>query len=1054
MGNLTAILNIEEKLRDQSKDLSGGLLDRNIKITYKDNMELFEDSIANILNIHSKKELTELYKSSAVKNDARLILNKYRAFKNRLITAPYTKYSDKENVLFINFASKVSSIAIQDIKNRNVFKNNKFILVNEQQFLEHISFQVQSAILKTCYRTLVLDFNVCLEKNQLIGETKEEKYRYYNEYFLGDSTYLNHFFELYPGILRILHNEVRKIVKITTDIVKHYVEDMESINFFKSKQPYRIETIILGLGDSHSDGRRVAKIILENNYKLIYKPRDLHIDQMYREICEYINQLVDSQFYIRTPKVYQGKDHGWAEYIDYKECSSEEEIANFYKRMGAQLALLYTLNAIDFHSENLIAHGSFPVLIDLESLFHMPYQEKNVSDAYNKTKEKLSTSVKSIGLLPFIFGSNHTDVSGIGQKGEVNTFIKVPKIKLDEDTVKIEREYGKMNASLNHPKINGQYVEANHYIEEIKQGFTEIYKLIQNNKKEIENIIHMSADKVRVRFIPKPTVRYASLLELSLHPRFLHNYIDREVFLAKIWEDAISNEWYEKIARHEFQDLTNGDIPLFSLSIKSCDLFSSTKEKIKNYFNKTPFEVVQQKLNKMDSADLDFQKKLIDLSIQSINHNILHNPTPKEEKDYSHTFIHTDFFIEKAKEIEEVIKSQAIVGHNMEKRNYSWVNSTPIGVKELHWSHAPMGDTLYNGLSGMAMMYLSLWIVTKRAAYLNIGLEIVEDLLNRILDWKEVNKNEMIPIGAFTGASSYIYLLMNYFVATKEVRFKKAACELATRLPQLIKKDKEFDIISGVAGTIVVLVSSYELEKERIFINIAEKCADHLLENLIVNDDGSIAWIGVSEVPLTGFSHGNAGNIYALAVLNKHLKRKDIDSVISKGLQFENSQMMENGWLDNRMDNSVVTAASWCHGAPGILLSRLELAQYNNQEVAIQSKKDLQYAIDNILEDGFGREHSLCHGDIGNAMILINCGRSMDNQHYINIGKNLLYESILRGETDGYKCGVGNGIESPNLMIGLAGVVYGLMYASDDRIPLLLDLKIGTKIADKGAYHV
>lgn len=1054
MGSLTAILNLEEKLKDQSNELTDSLLNRNIEIAYKNNMELFEESIANILDIHSKKELFELYKSSAFKNDARLILDEYQIFKNRLVNAPYKKYNDEEDVLFITFASKVASIIVQNIKRKNEFENNKYILVNEKQFFEHIAFQVHSTILKTCYRTLVLDFNVCLESHQLKGETKEQKYRYYNEYFLSSSSYLNHFFERYPGILRVLHNEVRKIVKITTDIIHHYVEDMESFNFFKSNQPKRIEAIILGLGDSHSDGRRVAQLILENNYKLIYKPRDLHIDQMYREICEYINLHVENQYYIKTPKVFLGEEHGWAEYIDYKECSGEIETANFYKRMGAQLALLYTLNAIDFHSENLIAHGSYPVLVDLESLFHMPYQEKNISDAYNKTKEKLSTSVNSIGLLPFIFGTNHVDVSGIGQKGEVKTFIKVPKIKLSEDTVKIEREYDKMNAALNHPKLNGTYVDANHYIDEIKEGFSEIYHFIQGNKKEIERIINMSADKAMVRFIPKPTVRYASFLELSLHPRFLHNYIDREVFLAKIWEDATSNEWYKKIARHEFKDLINDDIPLFSLPIKSRDLFSSKKEKIQNFFIQSPFEVVQQKINKMDSADLDFQKKLIDLSIMSTNTNRLNNPTPKNKKDYLHTTNHTEFFIEKAEKIAEEIKSQAIVGHNSGNRNYSWINSTPIGVKELHWSHAPMGDSLYNGLSGMAMMYLSLWTVTKKETYLNIGLEIVEDLLTRILDWNEINKIEPIPVGAFTGASSYIYLLMNYFIATKNERFKKAACELATRLSQLIKKDKEYDIISGVAGAIVVLVSSYELEKERTFIDIAEKCADHLMENLIENDDGSISWIGISDVPLTGFSHGNAGNIYALAILNKYVEKENLDKIIRKGLQFENNQMINNRWLDKRMDADVITAASWCHGSPGILISRLELVQHTENDISIQSKEDLEYAIDNILEDGFGREHSLCHGDIGNSMILIYYGRKTNNQQYINIGKNLLFESILRGESEGYQCGVGNGIQSPNLMIGLAGVVYGLMYATDERIPLLLDLKIGKNFSNKGACYV
>ena len=42
-------------------------------------------------------------------------------------------------------------------------------------------------------------------------------------------------------------------------------------------------------------------------------------------------------------------------------------MVRFYRRQGALLALLYALEATDFHAENLIASGEFPVLIDLET---------------------------------------------------------------------------------------------------------------------------------------------------------------------------------------------------------------------------------------------------------------------------------------------------------------------------------------------------------------------------------------------------------------------------------------------------------------------------------------------------------------------------------------------------------------------------------------------------------------------------------------------------------------------------------------------------------------
>ena len=60
----------------------------------------------------------------------------------------------------------------------------------------------------------------------------------------------------------------------------------------------------------------------------------------------------------------------WVEFVNFKECHSADELERFYQRQGGYLGLLYSLEATDFHFENLIAAGEYPILIDLESLFH------------------------------------------------------------------------------------------------------------------------------------------------------------------------------------------------------------------------------------------------------------------------------------------------------------------------------------------------------------------------------------------------------------------------------------------------------------------------------------------------------------------------------------------------------------------------------------------------------------------------------------------------------------------------------------------------------------
>jgi hypothetical protein len=54
----------------------------------------------------------------------------------------------------------------------------------------------------------------------------------------------------------------------------------------------------------------------------------------------------------------------------------------------------------------------------------------------------------------------------------------------------------------------------------------------------------------------------------------------------------------------------------------------------------------------------------------------------------------------------------------------------------------------------------------------------------------------------------------------------------------------------------------------------------------------------------------------------------------------------------------------------------------------------------------------------------------------------LLAESIMSKENGAYQCGIGKTAETPNLMVGFAGMVYGMIYAYHDKLPNLLTLEV------------
>ncbi|WP_281962624.1 DUF4135 domain-containing protein, partial [Bacillus cereus] len=58
---------------------------------------------------------------------------------------------------------------------------------------------------------------------------------------------------------------------------------------------------------------------------------------------------------------------------------------------------------MDFHYENIIAMGQYPVPIDLESLFHhAKILEEKDDSAHNKALNVINRSVRSTGIIPFL----------------------------------------------------------------------------------------------------------------------------------------------------------------------------------------------------------------------------------------------------------------------------------------------------------------------------------------------------------------------------------------------------------------------------------------------------------------------------------------------------------------------------------------------------------------------------------------------------------------------------------------------------------------------------
>ena len=132
-------------------------------------------------------------------------------------------------------------------------------------------------------------------------------------------------------------------------------------------------------------------------------------------------------------------------------------------------------------------------------------------------------------------------------------------------------------------------------------------------------------------------------------------------------------------------------------------------------------------------------------------------------------------------------------------------------------------------------------------------------------------------------------------------------------------------------------------------------------------------------------------------------------------------------------------AALWCHGAPGIALSRLRASellgdsQYRNEALTA-----LQTTRDSVRSGLLSGNYSLCHGLAGNAEVLAEGRPLLDGE-----SENLVHTIARTGiETYGQpeRCwpgGVPGGCTA-SLFLGLAGTAHFYLRLSDAAVPSVL----------------
>lgn len=860
-----------------------------------------------------------------------------------------------------------------------------------------VADNVLSGILHIPVRCLIEDIRECREGKKLSGKDEWEEYRDYEERFLGRPEYIRDFCGRYPELLRLVLLRIGQVI----DQLFRVWEAVES-GFSKGQGAghgmavvdeqieygeIKVESLEMGLSDAHTGGKTAVRIQLTDGRKFVYKPRSLHKDRIYQGIVRWFYERLGLGS--KERKIYEMEKCGLDTCVECAPCLEESEIKHFFFRLGIQLFICYLTDTSDIHGENLIANGEFPELIDLEAMPGAAGHRKMRSDGQEgcqgsnascldhkdlcpksreasdiaMLREWVERSVIHTGILPTAAWGSGAAQGSVNALHSVETCVtpfQLPTITNPKSSrIKLGYESREINLKESVPVYQGKPASVQKYVEELCGGFHSAYEIALREKEQITCLIEPLYLQ-EGRYLLRHTQQYGMYINTSLAPEFMKDTINRIYLLHILRKKEKTDVGYAPLFAYELEAMMNMEIPIYHFRGKEKSLMDGKETAYPEYFEQSAYERFQKKLRQLSAADLMSQQMLIRLSIGC-------NLTQMEESRY----VPTDFFGRENKEaLLHLGRHMACLRIESGGRQI-W---TRLDFSRQAWEMETAGMNLYDGLPGIAVAFASIISTCGGREFGGLFERLTEKLFcytQKCLAQKEA----AVPhqTGMFVGEGSMVYAYLLLYRLTGRRQYLDYACRHVGIVQDVEEWDTSYDLLSGNAGWIVVLLKLYRETKEKAYLIHAVRVGELLWEKR-ENMEKGCGWLCASEkVPLAGMAHGNSGGILAYAELMKYTEVLKYAGRIRQILEYEDSLYLqeEMNWRDLRSKgNQGSHTNAWCHGGSGILLSRMRLLELDMFQDDQKVRQDIERGIACILRWTDDSSVCLCHGLAGKYQIL------------------------------------------------------------------------------------
>ncbi|EPC6172729.1 type 2 lanthipeptide synthetase LanM [Enterococcus faecalis] len=853
------------------------------------------------------------------------------------------------------------------------------------KIIENLENKLIGDVVSTSLYCLIEEVHIFSEENTQLNE--KEAYDMFDFSFFQTKN-VETFFNKYV----ILEDKIRKKINYSIvyfiEIIEHFHNDKEYINKHFSANHQKIKKIHFGNGDTHSKGKTVCTV--ETDYgKLMYKPHTLYNNLFFTRILKFIKNEAELEF-IDIP-VYTRDHHGWQKFIVNEEITSPK---SYYEKMGHLLGLAYFLTMTDLHYENIFVKNNSPVVIDLETMF------SNYSPNTSKVNKALGNSVLGTAILPWNPKEVYHDIdtSAIFGLKRYRKF-RVPKeLIVNEFTANIYID--NTEVTLGENCYDKNFIDPLNHINDIIYGFSTISnKLLKIKEKLLMFLESEEFNKITNRIVLRDTQVYYEFINASIHPKYLQNAESQDNLFDILMRNSTESEKEIKRTEAEILSLRRMDIPYFEISSLNTSLFSDGQIVTNKYFGESFLENLKKHIQNIDDNQIKLQIGLIKKSFLLPSSNIYSN-----EKINKNNVITSELDYKSQAEI--II--QSILEESLLKVEDDYYLMQLVNSEECVFL-SPTGHSLYDGL-GIILTVLSYGYLNNNKYYMETATKLIKQLLpdkNHIADYIEAYGDE-INVSAYNGIGSLVYIIYNFYKATKEQFFKELFYEIIKVLNKISLNNKDIEYLNGYSSTVLLisnLLEEIEDDKESyLLMEVFSK-----LEVNFYNNYKSF----LRSQDTIGLAHGADGLAIAVACFYKH-SRNQIWLVV-----------LNNMFISSKRNNFTTNRNSWCRGLSGHIFAwDLISKKLVDIEEAVRLINSINNVIDEnkklVLKDIWNvNGFSLCHGLMGNILII---------DRLFNGDCNLV--SSVIDKVDFTKPSLGiiySNLENESLMIGKSGLVLALL---------------------------